>query len=99
MTARQLVPALFVATVVPAALFAPWVGAARGLLFLALGAYVAADLIVAAILARRRGVPVGLASTVVFPVVHLAYGVGYLLGTWDFLIRRRRGAPSVALTR
>jgi glycosyltransferase involved in cell wall biosynthesis len=99
MTARQLVPALFVATVVPAALFAPWVGAARGLLFLALGAYVAADLIVAAILARRRGVPVGLASSVVFPVVHLAYGVGYLLGTWDFLVRRRRGAPSVALTR
>jgi len=69
------------------------------LLVLTLGAYVAADLIVALILARRRGMPVGLASSVVFPVVHFAHGSGYLFGTWGFLIRRRRGAPSVALTR
>ena len=99
MTARQLVPALFLSTVVLAALFAPWFGAARVLLLLALGAYVAADFIGAAFLARRRGLPVGLASSVVFPVIHVAYGVGYLLGTWAFLIRRRRGAPLVALTR
>jgi hypothetical protein len=99
MTARQLVPALFLSTVVLAALFAPWLGAARVVLLLALGAYVAADLIGAGLVARRRGLPVGLASSVVFPVIHLAYGAGYLLGTWDFLVRRRRGAPLVALTR
>jgi glycosyltransferase involved in cell wall biosynthesis len=99
MTARQLVPAVFVSSVLLAALFGPWLGAARGLLALELGAYGAADLTVAAILARREGVLVGLASSVVFPVIHLAYGVGYLLGTWEFLIRRRRSAPLVALTR
>ncbi len=99
MTARQLVPALFVFTVGLAAVFAPWFGPARMLLFLTLGAYVTADLIVALILARRREMPVGLASSVVFPVVHFAHGSGYLLGTWDFVIRGRRGAPSVALTR
>src|SRR6184192_1098608 len=99
MTARQLVPALFVFTVGLATLVAPWFRPARLLLVLTLGAYVAADLIVALILARRREMPVGLASSAVFPVVHFAHGSGYLLGTWDFVIRRRRGAPSVALTR
>ncbi|HEV2750288.1 MAG TPA: glycosyltransferase family 2 protein [Gemmatimonadales bacterium] len=99
MTARQLVPPAFVATVTLGALLAPWLAAARVLLFLALGAHVAVDLIFAAMLARRRGMRVGLASSVVFPAVHFAFGAGYLRGTWDFLIRRRRGAPVVALTR
>ena len=99
MTARQLVPALFLSSVLLAALFAPWLPAARLLLPLALGAYAAADLIVAVILARRAGAFVGLSSSVVFPVLHLAYGVGYLLGTWAFLIRRRNIAPAAPLSR
>jgi glycosyltransferase involved in cell wall biosynthesis len=99
MTARQLVPALFVCTVALGALFAPWFGVARGLLLLVLGAYVSADLIVAAILVQRNGLLVGLASSLVFPVVHFAYGVAYLRGTLDFLIRRLRGASAVSLSR
>jgi glycosyltransferase involved in cell wall biosynthesis len=99
MTARQLVPALFVSTVGLAALFAPWFGAARVLLSLTLGAYVTADLLAATIVARRRGMLVGLASSLVFPVVHLAYGVAYLLGTLNFVIRRRRHVPAVSLSR
>lgn len=99
MTARQLVPALFVATVGLAALLAPWAAAARALLVLALGAYGAADLAAAAMIARRAGVPVGLAAGVVFPVVHLAFGLGYLFGVWDFVIRRRRDVPVVSLSR
>jgi glycosyltransferase involved in cell wall biosynthesis len=99
MTARQLVPALFVSTVGLAALLAPWFSAARVLLALALGAYVTADFLAAAILARRTGMLVGLASSLVFPVVHLAYGFAYLLGTLDFVIRRRRDVPAVSLSR
>jgi glycosyltransferase involved in cell wall biosynthesis len=99
MTVRQLVPALFVSTVLVAALFAPWLSAARWLLAGELGAYAAADLLGAASLARREGVSVGLASAGVFPAVHLAFGVGYLLGTLEFLVRRRRCAPSVSLSR
>jgi hypothetical protein len=99
MTARQLVPALFVSSVGLAALFAPWFGAAQVLLLFALGAYVTADLLAAAILVRREGTLVGLASILVFPVVHVAYGVAYLLGTLDFVIRRRRDVPAVSLSR
>lgn len=99
MTVRQLVPALFVATVGLAALLAPWVGTARALLALALGAYGFADLAAAAMIARRAGVLVGLASSLVFPVVHLAFGIGYLSGVWNFVIRRRRDVPAVSLSR
>ena len=99
MTARQLVPALFVITVGLAALLAPWAGAARALLVLALGAYAAADFAAVAMIARRAGMLVGLASSVVFPVMHLAFGVGYLFGVWDFVIRRRRDVPAVSLSR
>jgi glycosyltransferase involved in cell wall biosynthesis len=99
MTARQLVPALFVSSALLAALLAPWLGAARLLLALELGAYGAAAFISALTLTRRVGVLVALTSGVVFPVLHLAYGVGYLLGTLDFLIRRRRFAAAVPLSR
>ncbi len=99
MTARQLVPPLFVSSMVLVALFAPWLGAARLVLAVELGAYGAANLIVAAILARREGVLVGLLSSVVFPVLHFAYGVGYLRGIFDFLIRGKRSAPAMLLSR
>jgi GT2 family glycosyltransferase len=99
MTARQLVPALFVSTVLLTALLAPWFGAARVLLELALGGYVAAALAAAAMVVRRRGARVGLASGLVFPVVHVAYGAGYLLGTLEFVLRRRSDVPAVSLSR
>jgi len=99
MTARQLVPALFVSSALLAALLVPWLGVARLLLAIDLGAYAAADLISSLILARRVGVFVALTSSIVFPVLHLAYGVGYLLGTVEFLIRRRRFAAAVPLSR
>lgn len=98
MTGRQLVPVLFITTVGLAALLAPWLGAARVLLSLTLGAYLATDLMASASLAQRKGLLVGLASALVFPVVHLAYGLGYLRGTWDFVIRRR-AVPAIPLTR
>jgi len=99
MTVRQLVPALFVSGVALAGLFAPWLRAARWLLALGLGAYWLADLMVAGVVARRKGVLVGLSSSAVFPVLHFAYGVGYLLGIFDFLIRGKGGAPMASLSR
>jgi len=99
MTGRQLVPAVFVSSIVLAALFAPWLGVARWLLPIELGVYLAGDLIVAAAIAWRAGSRVGLAASAVFPVLHFAYGVGYLLGVFDFLIRGKRCAPAVSLSR
>jgi hypothetical protein len=99
MTARQLAPALFVSTLLAAAVFAPWLSAARLLFGLTLGSYLAVDLGVAAAIAHRSGWQVGLAASAVFPVFHFAYGLGYLLGVFDFLIRGKRSGTALSLSR
>src|SRR5438477_325478 len=62
LTARQLAPGLFMATLVLAALLAPWLGVARWLFTVALGGYAAAALFAAGAIARRTGWRVGLAA-------------------------------------
>jgi len=99
MTARQLAPAVLVGTIVSAALLVPWLDAGRWLFGATVGGYLAADLVVSAFLARRLGVRVGLAAIAAFPVLHFAYGLGYLLGVFDFLIRGKRPAAAVSLSR
>ena len=66
---------------------------------LTLGVYAAANLAVAGAIARRAGLRVGLATSAVFPVLHGAYGLGYLLGVFDFLIRSKRPVSAVAVSR
>ncbi len=99
MTARQLAPALLVCTMLGAALLSPWLGLARLLCGVGLAGYLATDLVVSTVLARRVGIRVALRATTVFPVLHFAYGVGYLLGVFDFLIRSKRPAPAMTLSR
>jgi len=99
MTARQVVPALFVFGALLAALLAPWLGGARLVLGLTLAVYATAALFAAASVARRAGLRVGLAAMAVFPVLHVAYGVGYLLGVLDFLILGKRPTPVASLSR
>jgi glycosyltransferase involved in cell wall biosynthesis len=99
MTARQLAPALLVSTLLVTAFLGPWLGVARLVFSLTLGGYMAANFAVAGAIARRSGLRVGLVASAVFPVLHFAYGLGYLSGVVDFLIRRKRPNPAVALSR
>jgi len=99
MTVRQLVPALFVSVVLVAACLAPWLRVGRLLLGLALGSYVAVDVIVAAAIARHGGLRVGFAASAIFPVLHCTYGLGYLRGILDFLVCGKRSATAVRLSR
>jgi glycosyltransferase involved in cell wall biosynthesis len=99
MTARQLAPTFFLTALALATLLAPVSAAARLGLALLLGAYSAADVVAAGPVARRHGPLVALASLLVFPVIHLAFGIGYLRGMLDFVIRRRRQVPVASLSR
>jgi glycosyltransferase involved in cell wall biosynthesis len=101
-TARQLVPAALLLALAGSAVlaaFAPSLG--RPALTIVAGAYVvglAAATVVAWWRTRR---PAALLLSSVFPVMHVAYGWGYLRGLLPAL-RRSRGAPpvvDVALTR
>jgi glycosyltransferase involved in cell wall biosynthesis len=100
MTLRQLVPALFVAGLVVAGTASAWLRAGR-LAFVGIaGAYAAALLGCAVQILQRHGVSCALAATAVFPTVHLSYGIGFLLGIWDHVLRRRPpDAVTVPLSR
>jgi glycosyltransferase involved in cell wall biosynthesis len=97
MTLRQLVPALFVTVVSVTSLAGLWwrpaaVGAAA-----IAAAYAVAVLAASAAAAPRHGLRVAAALALVFPVLHVAYGGGFLLGLRDLIRPRRRMSELSAL--
>ncbi len=42
---------------------------------------------------RKHGWRAALGLFLVFPAIHVSYGLGYLRGIWTFLILRRGAAP------
>ncbi|MGH9659832.1 MAG: glycosyltransferase family 2 protein, partial [Bryobacteraceae bacterium] len=98
-TLRQLVPPLFVSGLIIAAVLAPWVAAARALLVLILGTYVAANVACSAPTVFRSGVKVGGVLPAAFTVLHASYGLGFLRGVLRFLILRRPSHRPVPLSR
>jgi cellulose synthase/poly-beta-1,6-N-acetylglucosamine synthase-like glycosyltransferase len=103
MSWRHAAPPLFVAALVGAAALAflgwPWSGALVALV----GAYGAALLAAAAVVAREQGAGLLPRLLLVFPVIHLAWGGGVLWGLWRFRERWRerewrRALPAQAVT-
>jgi glycosyltransferase involved in cell wall biosynthesis len=82
MTLRQIVPALFVLSLLIAGLTAPVFVLGRIAFAAVLGAYLAVDCACAIGLKS-------LTAAAVFPVVHLSYGWGFLRGSWALLARMR----------
>ena len=99
---RQLVPPLFVLSLVATALLGIWVPAARAVLAGIAGAYAALVLTGAALAVRKHGVRCAAALAAVFAVMHVCYGVGYLRGIidhWSPLRRLPRRAATTSFTR
>jgi hypothetical protein len=98
MTLRQLVPSAFVlAAVSSAALALFWPFAALAFKVV-MGSYLAALAVAVAPAARRRGPRAAVALAAAFATMHASYGLGFLHGTWDHLIwRRRRWRNAAAL--
>jgi GT2 family glycosyltransferase len=90
-TLRQLVPALFVLTLVGSAFLAMY--RPVGLLFLEtlVGLYAAAIVVGALTISRPHGIAVAGASVTVFPVLHFSYAFGYLRGLALLRNRQSRG--------
>lgn len=95
MTLRQLIPALFLTTLVTTAALGLWWRPAALVDLTIAGAYVGTVVTASALLAPRRGLRVAAALTLVFPVLHFGYGVGFLLGIRDHLLRPRRQTPAL----
>jgi glycosyltransferase involved in cell wall biosynthesis len=86
MTARQLVPATFVAGLVASGLLSPWIPGARLLLVLLVTAYASLVVLCAISAIRRLGAPAAARLALAFPALHFSYGVGFLLGVKDHIL-------------
>ena len=95
-TWRQLVPGLFVLTLIGSIVFAPVLVVRRVGMAIA-AAYVAALVACMVGAVRRHGWRRALALGAVFPTVHFSYGIGSLRGAFDHLLQRRAAPrdPSV----
>ena len=78
MTLRQMVPPLFVVSLIGSALAGIWLPAAAILSAGIAGLYGALIAACSFGAARRHGAKVALALAVVFPVLHVSYGLGFL---------------------
>lgn len=98
MRPRQFAPPLFVLALLVAsalAVAAPAAPAARLPLAGLAALYLAADLVASAIEARRRGANPALLA-LVYPILHVAYGTGFLVGLVRFAGRWGSAAPAFA---
>lgn len=95
LTLRQLIPALFVLGLVVTGSLAPWSGLMAVAGAVVALAYVGAVLACCAAAGRQAGLRVGAALALVFPVLHLSYGLGFLKGMLDFFLLARR-SPNIA---
>jgi glycosyltransferase involved in cell wall biosynthesis len=100
MTARQLVPSLFVLSMLLSMALIGLVPLAAIPLGTLLLAYLGADLFFAVKAGARQGVKCVFWLGLVFPVLHFSYGLGFLKGLADFVVRRRRlSGPVLAPSR
>ena len=96
MTVRQLVPPAFVlALVLAGALSFVWPPAAVALAA-CLGAYALAVIAFCTLAARELPVLAALLLAVVFPIMHVAYGYGYLRRLGEFALRPNARIPDAA---
>jgi glycosyltransferase involved in cell wall biosynthesis len=96
MTVRQLVPALFVGTLIVTGVAALWWPVARVAFATIAGAYLAVALTCAGLAVRRHGVRCGAALLLVFPALHCSYGLGSITAVLERALGRRRLPHQVA---
>ena len=87
MRARQFVPPLFVAMLIALAALTPFVPAFRWPLYGVLGTYALGALVSSAQAMGRPGWPLLPLVALTFPMLHISYGSGFLLGLVVFLPR------------
>ena len=100
MTLRQLVPAFFVVVVALLAALAGPVALLRLPFAMLLLTYTVADVAFAVRAGGTGGIQCVLWLALVFPVLHWSYGLGFLKGLADLVLRRHRvGGPVLAPSR
>jgi len=92
MRLRQFVPAVFALACALGLVLAPFSPWGRALLALALGSYMAGNVVASMATARRHGWRHVGRLLLIFPILHVAYGVGFVVGLAKF--RKRWSDPA-----
>jgi glycosyltransferase involved in cell wall biosynthesis len=95
---RHLVPGAFAASLLLLGVLAPFLPLAAWVLAGLAGLYGVCVVGASALTAAKAGWDLLPALPAVFAAYHLGYGYGFLMGSWDFVVRRR-GGRFVQLTR
>jgi glycosyltransferase involved in cell wall biosynthesis len=96
---RHLVPGGFVLVVLLLFLAAPFLVSARVGLAVVLGLYLVGVVFASCAAAARAGWELLPVLPAVIACYHVGYGLGFLMGVWDFMLLRRSSGRFVALTR
>jgi glycosyltransferase involved in cell wall biosynthesis len=93
MTVRQIVPFVFVMSLMLTGSLAVWSHMMGGLFGAIIIIYAILDLSISLRAGFEKSVYCGLWSVVVFPIIHISYGTGYFKGVLDFFILQKRKIP------
>ncbi len=102
LTIRQVIPAMFVLGLLTSGSLAFWTAYGGWILYALISAYIVADLGASISVGFQRGIRCALIIPVVFPVLHLSHGLGFLKGVLDFFIlgnKRRGDGAGISITR
>jgi glycosyltransferase involved in cell wall biosynthesis len=92
-TIRQLIPPLFVGSILLTAALSMVSDVAATVLGVLLGLYAGGAILFAVGLVRRHGIRVAASAVCAFAVLHFSYGTGFLWGALRFLVRWRATVP------
>lgn len=99
MTGRQLVPSLLITSLTGSAGISLWFPPA-GAAFACIVALYLAVVLACSIRATGTDVRCGAALAAVFPILHFSYGIGFIHGAYDHILRQRiPGAAATQLSR
>ncbi len=89
LTVRQVIPATFILGLLVAGMLAPWYSSVSTALGVVVLSYVATVVGCSAFVMFKRRLRAALLLPIVFPVLHVSYGLGFLKGMLNFLVLRR----------
>ncbi|MEW6602740.1 MAG: glycosyltransferase family 2 protein [Nitrospirota bacterium] len=101
MTWRQIIPALFVSSLVASLTLSLLMSQFIGLFALIMMSYLSANMFFSLSLSVKKGFKYFLVLPIVFPILHVSYGWGYLKGVKDYFVfkKNNKNNEGIPLTR
>ncbi len=102
LTWQQLIPCIFVTSMLITGILSLFLKPVVWLLLAVLFSYIIANLGFSFFMAIKNGLKHFVVLPLVFAVLHVSYGLGYLMGIWDFIVLKRhlkRQIKDMELTR